>query len=250
MPPSLALVGGLAVLGIVLVAIGLGWMRLIGADPGRARRLAGARGLTPADVLDLASAPERPVRVSGRIRCADPLVAPDDEELVAYHRDVSVRLPDGRWRTIEQIRESRSFELWDHAGSLTVDPASVAEPIISIPLVWEGSPDELTGPHAAAVARLADQHLAPTAARAITHTISVVDRIGVLADVRISASGPELAPPAGGYLISTLEVDDAMRLLGGARRRQLVAAMGTIAVGVALLVASLVTLIATSAFGA
>lgn len=237
-------------LGAVLVAIGLAWMRLIGADPGRARRLAGARGLTPADVLDLEAAPERPVRVSGRIRCADPLVAPDDEELVAYHRDVSVRLPDGRWRTIEQIRESRSFELWDHAGSLTVDPASVAEPLISIPLVWEGSPDELTGPHAAAVARLADQQLTPTAARAVTRTIAVTDRIGVLADVRITPSGPALAPPPGGFLISALAVDDAMRLLGGARRRQLVAAMGTIAAGVVLLVAALVALVVTGTLGA
>src|SRR5512146_2518831 len=135
MPPPFVLLLGLAVLGAVLSAAGGLWLRLIGAEVSRARRLAGARGMAVADLLDLREPPPRPVRVAGRIRCADPLVAPDDERLVAFHRDVAVRMPNGRWRTIERIRESRSFELWDHAGSLPVDPVDIGEPIISIPLV-------------------------------------------------------------------------------------------------------------------
>ncbi len=246
MPPITALLASLALLGALLVAGGAIWMRAMGADPARARRLAGARGLAVADVLDLTEAPARPVRISGRIRCADPLVAPDDERLVAYHRDVAVRLPGGRWRTIERLRETRSFELWDHAGSLGLDPADAAEPLITIPLVWEGGPDELVDPHATAVDRLTKQLGAPpTAARAVTRTISVVDPLLVLAEVRIGPKGPHLVPTDGGYLISSLELDVAMRVLGGPRRRQLVVAMGTLAGGAVLLAGGLLGVLVT-----
>ena len=145
-----------------------------------------------------------------------------------------------RWRTIERLREGRSFELWDHAGSLVVDPAEAAEPLITIPLVWEGRPDELEEPHASAVARLAARDGAPTAARAITRVISVVDPLLVLADVEIGPDGPRLVPPPGGYLVAGLELDAAMRILGGSRRRQLMAAIGTGVAGTALLGAALV----------
>lgn len=240
MPPMTALLAGLALLGVLVFVAGATWIRAIGADPARARRLAGARGMAVADVLDLVEAPPRPVRISGRIRCADPLVAPDGERLVAYHRDVEVRLPDGRWRTIERLRESRSFELWDHAGSLGMDPADAAEPLITIPLVWEGRPDELVDPHATAVGRLTEQLGAPpTEARAATRAISVVDPLLVLAQVQIGPDGQRLVPPEGGYLVSSLELDAAMRLLGGSRRHQLVIAIGAMAGGVVLLAAGL-----------
>jgi hypothetical protein len=251
MSPLTAALLGLAALGVVLVATGAIWMRAAGADPDRARRLAGARGMAVADVLDLTEAPARPVRISGRIRCPDPLVAPDGEQLVAFHRDVSVRLADGRWRTIERIRESRSFELWDHAGSLPVDPSLAAEPLITIPLVWEGSPDVLVDPHAAAVARLTAEHgTAPTAARAETRTISVVDPLLVLARVEVGPDGQRIVPPEGGYLIADLELDAAMRLLGGARRRQLVLAIATAAAGVVLITGSLLAVAISGVLGA
>ena len=47
------------------------------------------------------------------------------------------------WRSIERIRESRGFDLWDHGGSLAVDPAQAAEPLVVIPHVWRGSTSEL-----------------------------------------------------------------------------------------------------------
>jgi hypothetical protein len=251
MPPLTAPLLGLAVLGVVLVGVGAAWMRAIGADPDRARRLAGARGMAVAEVLDLTEAPPRPVRVSGRIRCADPLVAPDDERLVAFHRDVSVRLADGRWRTIERVRETRSFELWDHAGSLALDPARAAEPLITIPLVWEGSPAELVEPHSAAVARLAaESGTMPDAARAVTRSISVVDPLLVLARVEIGPDGPHLVPPRDGYLVSALELDAAMRLLGGSRRRQLVLAIATLAAGSVLIAGALLAVLLAGVLGA
>ena len=97
------------------------------------------------------------MRVVGRIRCRDPLEAGEGERLVAFHRDVEV-MAGGRWRSVERLRETRSFELWDHDGSLTVDPAGAAEPLVAIPKVWRGDASQLEEPHASAVARLAERH--------------------------------------------------------------------------------------------
>lgn len=235
MPPIAVVLLGCALLGAVAALGGWLWLRWLGADPRTGRRLAGARQIGVGDLLDLESSPPRAVRVAGRIRCLDPLVTDEGERLVAYHRDVEVRLPNGRWRTIERLRETRSFELWDHAGSLTLDPAQAAEPLIAIPQVWNGSPTELEEPHASAVARLAAEGSPPTAARATTRTISIVDRLLVLARAAVHAAGEvALEPPAGGFVISSLELDAAMRLLGGRHRRQLAFAIAAVGGGVAV----------------
>src|SRR5689334_14362684 len=101
MPPPSQVLLGAALLGLLVAVGALLWLRVIGADLRTARRLAGARQLTVAEALDLAASPGRPVRLSGRIRCTEPLVTEDGEGLVAYHRDVEVRLPGGRWRVVE-----------------------------------------------------------------------------------------------------------------------------------------------------
>jgi hypothetical protein len=170
------------------------------------------------------------------------------ERLVAFHRDVEVRIA-GVWRSIERLRETRSFDLWDHDGSVTLDPSAAAEPLIVIPRVWRGDPAELEEPHASAVARLAERHGAVTEARATTRSLNVTDRLHVLAFARRDgAAPPRLDPPPGGYLITNLALDDAMRLLGG-RNRRLVAgsliALGLSAAAVAIGVVglALVTLV-------
>jgi hypothetical protein len=77
-------------------------------------------------------------------------------------------------------------------------------------------------------------------AQSVTRMISVVERLLVLARVERMPDGTtRLRPPPGGYLISTLELDDAMRLLGGRRRELLLLGVGMILLGV---VASLVGL--------
>ena len=52
-----------------------------------------------------------------------------------------------------------------------------------------------------------------------------------------------LAPPAGGFVISALELEAAMRLLGGEHRRQLAFAIGMLLLGVAVLVGGIVLLL-------
>jgi hypothetical protein len=241
---------------IALIAGGLFAIRVSGSRPGLARRLAGAREWRVGDLVAADALPTRPVRVSGRIRCPEPIVTDRDERLVALHRDVRVRLPRGEWRSIERIRETRGFELWDHDGSLAIDPAEAAEPLVSIPHVWRGTTDALRDPsHLAALARLGatasngevatDGDGEDWPAESVTRMVSVVERLLVLAIAERAPDGlTRLRPPQGGYVIATLELADAMRLLGGRRPRVMLGGVAMIVLGGVAALAGLATLLA------
>jgi len=241
MTPGLLVSLSAALVGLLLLAGGIWLLRRLGAHLRLARRLAGARPMSIGELLDTNDElPKRPVRVAGRIRCVDPMITESDDRLVAFHRDVEVRLPRGEWRSVERRRETRSFELWDHDGALAIDPAEAAEPLATIPHVWVGDPAELDETYQPAIARLAAAHGASTQARATTRSLTVVDRLLVLAlPVRDASGRVGLAPPLGGYVISALELDEAMRLLGGDRRAVLLAAVASVAVGGVLTAAGL-----------
>jgi hypothetical protein len=232
--PASTVFGLLVLAGILVGAISLVVLRRTEASPGRARRLAGPPEVKVGRLAD-GHVGQRALRVTGRIRCRDPLEMGGGERLVAFHRDIEVRA-GGRWRSIERVRETRSFDLWDHDGSLPVDPARAEEPLIVIPSVWHGRVDELEEAHAAVAARVAERHGPIDEARAITRTINVTDRLLVLARPSRSGSGRvALEPPAGGYLISNLALEDAMRLLGGRNRRAAAGGVIGLALAVALL---------------
>jgi hypothetical protein len=225
-----------AAAGAGLVVAGIVALRVTGAQPGMARRLAGPRQVAVGRLVEPGpSLPERPVRVAGRIRCPDPLPLPDGQRAILLHRDVEVR-GRGGWRSIERTRESRSFELWDHGGSLPLDPALAAEPLIAIPTVWHGSVADLEEPHASSASRL-EQLLGPLSeARATTRSIDVTDRLLVVAvPRRLAGEGVVLDPPHGGFVISNMALADAMRLLGGRQRRVAAGGVIAIALGVVML---------------
>jgi hypothetical protein len=235
--PAMLLLVGSAVLaaGVLLTRASGGWSSA-------ARRLGAAREAPIGDLVSAAELPSRPVRVVGRIRCQNPLVSERDDRLVAVHRDVEVQLPDGTWRTIERLRESRGFDLWDHAGTVPIDPARAAEPLVAIPHVWRGSADELTDDrYRSAIERL-EADLGPISqARSLTRMVSVVERLQVLAQPRRDGAGSlVLEPPRGGYVISALDLDAAMRLLAGPRRRMLLSGVGLVAAGAMGMLAGLI----------
>ena len=239
MPPALLVSVALAASGLVLLGGGLALIRRSGASPGMGRRMGGARQVSVGQLLSIAPGdrlPPRPLRVVGRVRCADPIVTAQDDRLVALHRDVEVDAPRSGWRSVERLRETRSFELWDHDGSLVIDPAAAAEPLVTLPHVWSGPTAELDATYAAALSRVGVEEGAPQLARATTRMLGVTDRLLVLAQVVRDGDGRiALAPPSGGYVLSALELDDAMRVLGGRRPRLLLAGSLMVAVSVALL---------------
>ena len=229
--------GGVALAGSLLV-------RLSGADWRTARRLAGAPIVSvenAAAAVTAGHSPSRPVQLRGRVRCADPIVTAAGERLAAVHRDVDVRIPSGGWRAVERIRDSRPIELWERRSSIVLDPAAVAEPLVTLPQVWHGAVEELPADLQPAVAALAAREGPLADARAITRTITLVDQLIVLAVPGLGADGrPACLPPAGGLIVSNLELDEAMRLLGGERPRMLTTGLATAAIGSVLAIIGLV----------
>jgi hypothetical protein len=241
--------GLVALAGVAAAVVSALVIRSAGGHPRLARRLAGAREVRVGSLLDAGARTERPVRVTGRIRCRDPLHVPGGEPLVAYHRDVEVRLPGVGWRSLERLRETRSFELWDHDGSLSVDLSSAAEPLVTIPAVWRGDVAALDEPHASAARQLEHRHGPALEARSTTRTIHVTDRLLLLAVVASGANGGvALEPPPGGYIVSALPLPDAMRTLGG-RRRTMAAGIVGLAFGVLLAVGGMVAALIAAALG-
>jgi len=233
-------------IGLVGVGAGVALIRSSGANIRAGRRLAGAPAAALHDLQDLAARDQLPpglVRVEGRVRCAKPLVLPGGDRVAALHRDVEVELPDGRWRVIERVREARTIDLWERAASVPLDLADLAEPLITIPHVWEGSPAELGDSYQPALDRMAGEFGPPRRARSTTRQLSLVDQLIVLALPGRDGTGRlQLRPPSGGFLAATVELDTAMRLLAGPGRTRMLAGFAVGAVGAVIAVAGAIGL--------
>ena len=233
----------LAGFGATTAVIGVALVRSSGADVRTGRRLAGAPAHALVELAERARAdrlPRGPVRVGGRIRCANPILTADGDRLAALHRDVEVRLPEGGWRTIEHLRQARPTSVWERTASVTIDLGQVAEPLIAIPHVWEGSPDELGPDYRPALERLGTAAVA----RATTRQLTLVDQVLVLALARRDAAGRlQLEPPPGGFVLSSVELDVAMRLLAGPRRSRMVAGFAVAAAGIGVAIIGLVAVL-------
>ncbi len=238
-----------AIAGLAL-AVGTLLIRSSGANTRAGRRLAGARHVSLPDLHAAAIRGElsaEAVRVEGRVRCADPILTPDGEKLAVRHRDVEVQQADGRWRVIERLRETRAIDLWQRSTSVSVDLDQLAEPLITIPHVWEGSPDELDATHQPAVARLTADEQPPIRARATTRQVMLVDELIILAIPLPGDDGMlRLAAPPGGFLVATVELDVALRLLAGPHRRRMIAGYAVAAGGAVTLVVAGVLLLVSA----
>jgi hypothetical protein len=236
----------LLVLGGLAVALGAILVRSSGADTGAGRRLAGAPGIALRDLVERAERdqlPRTPVRIEGRVRCGNPLTGENGDPLALVHRDVEVQDAGGRWRPVERLRDARVIDLWERSASVQLDLTQIAEPLIAIPRVWEGAPAEIGPSLQPAVARIAAEGGTPRAARSTTRQVMLVDHLIVLVDTARDAAGHlRLEPPPGGYLVSTVELDVAMRLLAGPNRSRMLAGFGVVAAGAILVLLAAIAL--------
>lgn len=236
-------------IGALGTVAGIGLIRASGANTGVGRRLAGAPGMALRDLQDLAERddlPRTPVRVEGRVRCADPIVTPTGERLALLHRDLELQSPDTRWRTVERVRDARQVDLWQRSASVRLDLARVAEPLIAIPLVWEGDPAELGAALQPAVERIRAEQGPALVARATTRQVLLVDELIVLATPARGDDGKlRLDPPPGGYLVTNADLDVAMRLLAGPHRSRMVAGYALAAAALVVMAAGVVATVMT-----
>ena len=214
MPPLIPLVAGLATL-----LVGVFVLRTYGPGYRVGRLLAATRSVTIAEALALANGPARYVRVSGRIDAEDEF-EDDAHRPLVFRRTRLQLLTDGTWVSFEDRRERVDFEIAEGLDAIGVDDAALDVGLVVVSRESVGT--------AADVADRVPPGTAPTTpVRLRIEQVSSIEHAHVLGVPSLDAAGePRMSAGLGRPLIlTTLEPDEAMRVLtGGERRRPLIAA--------------------------
>ncbi len=210
------LVTGLAagVLGwLLLERSGLGWRvgRLLSAAPHRslAEAAAIAAGDEPAYV-----------RLHGRIDSDEEFPADDGKPIVFRRRRLQHRVGRSGWQTFDDERLAVPFALAERGERVVIDSGALGDGLVVVPRESLGTAADLT-PDAVEGAL---PTLAPdTPVRLRVEQISAVDHATAAGVPTVDARGAVVLGPGLGrpLVLTTLELDEAMRILGSSRRRQL-----------------------------
>lgn len=230
MPPIIWIVAGLGAFGVGILIL-----RTYGAGYRIGRSLATARQVSVAEARTLALGPARYVRVDGRIDAEDEFE--DDAHRPLVFRRTRLQRRDGAgWVAFEDRRERVPFEIRDGMDGIVVDDAALEDGLVVIPRESTGT--------AADVAEHVPAGTEPTTRiRLLVEQISSVEHAIVVGVPTLDPSGePRLSAGLGRPLIlTTLDRDEAMRILvGGERRRPRLAAACMVG-GLALIIVGLVS---------
>ena len=233
MPPLIPFVAGLAAL-----AAGALVLRTFGSNYRVGRLLASTPEVSVAEARLLADGRPRYVRVQGRIDAEDEFEDDAHRPLVFRRTQLQVRKDRG-WVSFEDRRERVRFEVRDGLDGIVVDDAGLDTGLVVIPRESVGT--------AADVADRVPPGTSPsTAVRLRVDQVSSVEHAIVLGVPRLDADGePRLTAGLGRPLVlSTLDNDEAMRVLSEGRSGRIKVAVVCLAGGVGLLVIALILALA------
>jgi len=216
--------------GLVALALGVAILRTFGSNFRVGRLLAVTPVVPVAEARALASGPPRYVAVQGRIDAADAFEDPAHRPLVL--RRVRFETGSGtRWRTVDEQREAVDFEVREGLDAIAVDHASLDAGLVVIPR-------ESTGTAADVADRIPADLLPSTPLRMRLDQVSAIEHATV-------AGVPALDPSTGEpwmtrglgrpLILTTLERDEAMRVLASDAPRRPLAAVIAMAVGLVAL---------------
>jgi hypothetical protein len=234
------------VLSILLVASGLiagvaGLLVLRSFGPGlRVGRLLSVTHLVSIEeaAAVAASGEERYVAVEGRIDAVDEFEDDAHRPLVFRRQRLEARVR-GRWATIEDAIERVPFSVDTGHASVGVDVEALGPGIVVLPRESVGT--------AAEVPDRVPAGMPPrTPVRLRIEQVSSVEHATVLGCPRTGADGATRMTAGLGrpLVVTTLERDEAMRVLAGGRRGRAIAASALIALAPVLLAAGLVAALA------
>ena len=232
MPP---LIPTLIVTGFAALVVGGLILRTYGPNYRVGRLLAATRPVSISEARTLAAGAPRYVKVSGRIDAEDEFEDDAHRPLVFRRTRLQLRGRDG-WVSFEDTRERVDFEVRDGLEGIAIDDAALDVGLVVIPRESVGT--------AADVADRVPLGTEPTTAvRLRIEQVSSVEHAIVLGVPGLDEAGaPRLSAGLGRPLVlTTLEQDEAMRVLAdGERRRPMMAAacfvggLGSIALGLLL----------------
>lgn len=207
--------------GLVALAIGVAILRTFGDNYRVGRLLAVAPVVPVAHARALAAGPKRFVAVQGRIDAADDFE--DDAHRPLVLRRVRFQLADARgWKTVDEQRQAVAFEVREGLDAIAVDHEAIDAGLIVVPR-------ESVGSAADAPDRVPPDTASTTPLRLRIEQLSSVEHATVAGVPTIDPASGEIRMTAGlgrPLIVTTLERDEAMRVLAGdAPRRPVVAAI-------------------------
>ena len=181
-----------------------------------------------------ASGDARYVGVEGRIDSAEDFVDDSDRPLVYRRRRLQARTR-GRWSTIEDTIERVPFSIDAGPASVEVDVEALGPGLVVLPRESAGTAAEIPD-------RVPPGTPPGTAVRLRVEQVSSVEHATVLGTPRVGAGGAMRMTAGLGrpLVLTTLERDEAMRVLAGGRRGRASAAAALIVAGPLLVVAGVV----------
>jgi hypothetical protein len=216
--------------GLVALVAGILVLRTYGPNYRVGRLLASTPEVSVAEAREMAAGPARYIRVAGRIDAEDEFEDDAHRPLVFRRTRLQVSRDDG-WATFEDGRERVRFEVRDGLDGIVVDDAALDTGLVVVPRESVGTAADLPD-------RVPPGTPAETPVRLRIEQVSSIEHAIVLGVPSMDDAGePRLSTGLGRPLVlTTLEPDEAMRLLtDGSARRPLIAA-GLLAAGLGLLV--------------
>jgi hypothetical protein len=228
--PQVLIVAGFLVLAAgVLILLSFGPRFRVG------RLLAATPAVTAAQARDLAErGREVYVRVQGRIDSETDFEDATHRPLV--YRRTRIQLRDRRtWRTVDQTLERVPFELNEGLDSIVIDDELLDVGLIVVPRESVGVASDLPD-------RVPEGTRPEVPARAVIEQISAVEHAIVLGVPRLRPDGTVTLTAGTGrpLILTTLERDEAMRVLTGGDRRRSFAVATLLGAGVLLVAGGLV----------
>jgi len=213
--------------GFVALAGGIVTLRGYGPRFRVARLLATTPRATVADAIVAASAGPRYLRIDGRIDSEDEFEDAHHQPLVFRRTRFQART-GRRWMDFEDSREAVRFEIRDGLTAVTVDAEALGVGLVVLPR-------EAVGVAADVPDRTPAGLPASTPVRAVVEQISAVEHAIVLGVP--TTSGDEVRMTAGlgrPLVLTTLEVPEALRVIGSEQRGRPMVAGALLATGLIL----------------
>jgi hypothetical protein len=237
----IALLAGAA--GAVSLTAGLALLARSGPGYRVGRLLAVAPDASLEEVAAIArSGRERYVRTHGRITSDEEFPDENDRPLVYRRRRLQRPGRQGRWDDLDDERLAVPFGIEDRRSFVAIDVDALGEGLVVVPRLAEGTAGELPEAFAARLPGLP----ASAPVRLRIEQLSAVEHATAAGVPRLGVDGQPILTSGLGrpLIVSPLELDAAMRVLAGDRRRLvllagalLVGGLGALAVGVVAWVA-------------
>lgn len=220
------MMGGFVVLaGLVLLLVGWLLLRRSGAGWRIGRLLSAAPHRSLAEATAMAARGEQAyVRLHGRIDSDEEFPGDDEKPLVfrrrRLQREASSLVGGRRWQTLDDERLAVGFGLTERAERVAIDIEALGDGLVVVPRVSEGVAADLAalpggGPRAGLSPETPVLLRIEQVATTDHGTACGVPR---LTETGATILGPGLRRP---LVLTTLDLDEAMRILGAERRTSL-----------------------------